>query len=124
MRTMLDPSIVMRGDIVGDERQLDGSRHITLEFADGTGAWSCALSLIVDRDNRLREGTVDIDGPERNGSAALVRVLDLQIEPMLTLAAEISDTGESSIRWLLRLNPTAAAADSDDAFEVTFASIP
>ncbi len=121
---MLDPSIVLRGDIVGDERQLDGSRHLTLAFADRAGAWSCTLTLIVDRDNRLQEGTVEVDGPERNGSAALERVLDLQIEPTLTLAAEISDAGENSDRWLLRLNPTSAAADGDDAFEVTFTSVP
>jgi hypothetical protein len=98
MPTMRDRSITLRGDIVGDERQLDGSRHLTLDLVDAADAWSCTLSLVVDRHNRLREGIVELDGPERSGSAVLDRVLDLQVEPVLTLVAEFRDTARRPTR--------------------------
>lgn len=119
MPTMRDRSITLRGDIVGDERQLDGSRHLTLDLVDAADAWSCTLSLVVDRHNRLREGIVELDGPERSGSAVLDRVLDLQVEPVLTLVAEFRDTDADPIRWRLRLQQAPDAADGNDTFELT-----
>ena len=116
---MFDSPIALHGDIVGDERQLDGSRHLTLDLVDDDGAWFCTLTLIIDRENRLREGGVEIDGPARVGSAVLNRVLDLQVEPALALSAEFSDIESDSVRWRLRLGEAAAAGTRDDAFEAT-----
>ena len=121
---MFDSPIVLRGDIVGDERQLDGTRHLTLDLADSNATWVCTLNLIIDRENRLREGSVEIEGPEQAGSAVLDRVLELQVEPVLTLRAEFSDTDSESIHWWLRLHQTLPAAGSEDAFEAIFSPSP
>jgi hypothetical protein len=121
---MFDSPIVFGGDIVGDERQLDGTRHLTLELVDADAAWRCALNLILDRENRLREGSVEIEGPEGAGSAVLDRVLELQVEPALTLSANFRDTESASVHWRLHLRQTLAEVDSANGFEATFSASP
>ena len=119
IRHMAHSPIILHGDIVEDERQLDGSRHLTLTLVDDDAAWSCTVNLHIDRENRLREGSLEIDSPARVGSAVLDRVLDLQVEPALALSAEFSDIETDSVRWRLRLADAPVAAGRDDAIEAT-----
>jgi hypothetical protein len=127
VRIMLDRSIVLRGDVVEDDHQLDGSRHLALAFVDAGAEWFCTLSLVIDRAGRLHEGALEIEGCRGDGSAVLDEVLELQSEPTLELAAIFHDTESGSdadidsTGWLMRLRQVPSTDDEQDAFEATLA---
>lgn len=77
----------LQGEAVMDERQLDGARHLTLDFAAAAGDWSVALHLVMDRDGAPREGELEIEGAGGVWSGALVRVEAVETAGPLRLRA-------------------------------------
>ncbi len=84
---MADGTVTLRGEATSDERQLDGSRHLTIELRDDTERWRCTLHLIVGRDGYLHEAEVEGEGPDGPWSGALLERARLDAEGPLLLRA-------------------------------------
>jgi hypothetical protein len=70
---VLPETLALEGDLVSEEVQLDGSRHLAWE-AEASG-WRCALQVVITRDGAAREGEVEVEGPAGAWSAALTATL-------------------------------------------------
>ena len=83
----------LRGDAVQDERQLDGSRHLTVDMADPSGSWFCSLHCVVDREGTLREAELELETPDGPWSGDLDVVDRLSVAGPLRLLATFVDAG-------------------------------
>ncbi len=81
----------LQGVSVEDATYLDGSRHLSIEASDESGAWTLLLNLVLDRDLRSPEGDCTIDGPGTNWSGGLRDVLELEPAERLRLRARFGD---------------------------------
>ncbi len=102
----------LQGAAVEDERQLDGSRHLTVDLADAMGGWYCSLHAILDREGGLREAELELDSPDGPWSGALAAVERATAERPLRLLATFEDAG-FEIRLDLR------ESDDGDGFRAT-----
>ncbi len=83
----------LRGAAVQDERQLDGSRHLTVDLADPLGAWACSLQGVLDRGGALSEAELELETPDGPWSGGLAAVERVSREPPLRLLAVFEDAG-------------------------------
>jgi hypothetical protein len=90
MRITIPP---LHGVAVQDERQLDGSRHLTVDLADPGGDWACSLQGVLDRGGALHEAELELDTPDGPWSGALAAVERVRPEPPLRLLAIFEDAG-------------------------------
>ena len=78
--------LVLQGDLVAGERQLDGSQHLTLDAFSADERWRCTLHLVVPADGEPQEAELELTGPEPAVSAALETVFELEREPLRLVA--------------------------------------
>lgn len=100
------------GEAVQDERQLDGSRHLTVDLVDPFGGWFLSLHSILDADGGLREAELELESPDGPWSGALEAVERISREGPLRLLATFADAG-----FQVRLD--LQQADDGDGFLAT-----
>ena len=88
----------MAGQAVSDERQLDGSRYLTIEAgdlgtSDGADGWQVALQLVLSREGELIEGELELAGRGGAWSGALVEETRVDSDTPLKLRARFGDPG-------------------------------
>ena len=83
----------LQGAAVQDERQLDGSRHLTVDLVDPLGGWLCSLHCILDAEGGLREAELDLETPDGPWSAGLDGVQRISRAGPLRLLASFTDAG-------------------------------
>ncbi|PZC49408.1 MAG: hypothetical protein DK306_000647 [Chloroflexi bacterium] len=82
-----------QGEAVRDERQLDGSRHLTVDLVDSFGSWYVSLHSILDREGGLREAELELESPDGPWSGGLDVVEQISGEGPLRLRATFEDAG-------------------------------
>lgn len=88
---MADEAIILTGDAVDDERQLDGRRHLTIDLVDESDEWFCTTHLIFGAKGGLDEAEIEVEGPGRIWSGVLQEVLALSEEGPLELRARFAE---------------------------------
>jgi hypothetical protein len=94
---VLRERLVLRGELLHEEIQLDGSRHLAWVAEEARG-WRCALHLVVTRDGVAREGEVEVGGPDGEWSAALAGPADARAAPAAVVRARFDgETGAVAV---------------------------